>query len=185
MTGHYTQKKSATSSQPPKLCDTNLSITIILPSLVMLRSHWPSCCHIDTLTSTSLPISPCFGNSTFANVAAWNIPLPLAPGNFLVIQVWVQPSSLHRSHPFKVDCPAALTSLSSPSHTQHLANIFLCTCQFCLLPSVQWEYALPKSRTSSLWLSSPFPVPRTVHKHLAVMLMLYKWKFEFKKEQVG
>lgn len=166
MSSHYTQKKPATSSQPPKLCDTNLSITIILPSLVMLRSHWPSCCHRDTPTSTSLPISPCFGNSTFATAAAWNIPLPLARGNFLVIQVWVQASSLHRSHPFKVDCPAALTSLSSPSHTQRLANI--------LLPSVQLEYILPKSRTSSLWLSFPFPVPRTVHKHLAVMLMVYK-----------
>lgn len=150
MTSHYTQKKSATSSQPPKLCDTNLSITIILPSLVMLRSHWPSCCHRDTPTSTSLPISPCFGNSTFATAAAWNVPLPLARGNFLVIQVWVQASSLHRSHPFKVDFPAALTTLSSPSHTHRLANIFLCTCQFCLLPSVQLEYTPFKSRTSSL-----------------------------------
>lgn len=61
MTIRCTQNKSVPSSQPPKLCSTNLS-SIIPPSLVMLRSRWPSCCHGETSTSTSLPISPCFGN---------------------------------------------------------------------------------------------------------------------------
>lgn len=94
---------SLLSFRPPLSCSGHAGLLVVMERHLPL----PACPSPPALGTT--------GNSTFATTAAWNIPLPLARGIFLVIQVLVQPSSLHRSDPFKLDCLVAVTSLSSPS----------------------------------------------------------------------